>query len=1050
MKNFLTIGFFILILASIPGSGTGQIIIPAKYMVNHFYNGLNTDVHNNPSDYYLRDITVYINSFGPTNAIEYPEYSGGNQNLGYATQAPTGTVWEVYSLTGMPTVQNKAMAAVFYPRTYTYQPDAADIGKPFKLTAMMVGITRNKGDAGSFAHDPVYINFAWITVEQHGFINQSSIKYLCNTDPVISLMDYFQGALDATFYLDDTGHSSSAIYQIDPSIIPAGKHTITAYKNYANGDFVQTVPIIIVAPSQITFNPYPSAICENGGIVNILAIPTGGSWAGTAIDNNGNFNPATAGIGTFVLTYSFINPNKAQNPNGCISTKVATISVVPLPNVNAGTDLTVCFNGGSQKLTGSPSGGIWSGAGVTGDYFDPKIAGIGNFPLQYTYTDNASGCTNSNKIQATVKPVTDIVVPADISVCINAPLVNLTALPAGGSWSGTGVENNSFSATKAGLGNKVLVYTYIDQTTGCSSNANFSITVLDIPVPVAPANFSICQNSSPILLQGANPIGGTYSGDGVLEGVFNPAKAGIGNHTLTYSYKDPNAGCIGYTSYIITVKPLPVISAGPGFEICQNAYPIQLNGQPGGGLWSGDGIFAGLFNPAIAGPGNHILTYTIQDLSIGCSNSDTLTVSVNSIPLVNAGNDTTICNNASAIQLQGSPAGGTWAGPGINGSRFVPSESNIGLNTLSYTFTNSTGCSVVGYKKITVLKTLTVSAGNALTLCVNSPIYDLNQDVSLQGGNWSGTGVNGGYFNSGKAGTGVFNLVYAYLNQAGCISTSTRTVSVLGIPGRVIITGNSSGCNGDIVQLFAQADSATNYVWYHQNEINPFATGSQVNVTVTKTELIYCVGINALSCGLPKLNSNYITIKSLTPTATLLSSQTSIPFGGLVHFTTGNNYNVQNFQWNFGDGAISTNQNPSHYYYSKGSFKVHVILTSPENCTDSLSLQNNILVGSDDSIAILQPPPRLVSEDQSQFDVKIFPTPFKDHIYLTFHLSHPQLVALKIYDTFGRLIKIEQYEGKTGNNKFTLANLGALVIKNYYLVILRSEELNELIKVLKM
>ncbi len=122
MKNFLTIGFFILILASIPGSGAGQIIIPAKYMVNHFYNGLNTDVHNNPSDYYLRDITVYINSFGPTNAIEYPEYSGGNQNLGYATQAPTGTVWEVYSLTGMPTVQNKALAAVFYPRTYTYQP----------------------------------------------------------------------------------------------------------------------------------------------------------------------------------------------------------------------------------------------------------------------------------------------------------------------------------------------------------------------------------------------------------------------------------------------------------------------------------------------------------------------------------------------------------------------------------------------------------------------------------------------------------------------------------------------------------------------------------------------------------------------------------------------------------------------------------------------------------------------------------------------------------------------------------------------------------------
>ncbi len=1050
MRNFFLKGFFKITLVCISFSGTAQIIIPAKYMVNHFYNGLNTDVNNNPSNYYLADITVYINSLGPTNAIEYPEYSGGNQNLGYATQAPTGTVWEVYSLTGMPTVQNKAMAAVFYPRTYTYQPDAADIGKPLVLTAMMVGITRNKGDQGPFAHDPVYINEAVIKVEQPGFINQSSLKYLCPTDPVISLMDYFQGATDATFYLDDIGHSNSAIYQIDPSVIPAGKHTVTAYKNYANGDFIQTIPITIVAPSQITFNPYPSGICENGGIVNILAIPTGGTWSGTAIDNNGNFNPSTAGIGTFVLTYSFINPNKAQNPNGCISTKVATLSVVPLPAVNAGTDLTVCFNGGSQKLVGSPAGGIWSGAGVNGNYFDPKMAGIGNFPLQYTYTDNTSGCTNTNKIQATVKPVTDIVVPADISVCINAPLVNLTALPAGGTWSGTGVENNSFNSSKAGLGNQVLVYTYIDQTTGCSSNANFSVTVLDIPVPVAPANFSICQNANPILLQGAVPIGGNYSGDGVLEGVFNPAKAGIGNHTLTYAYKDPNAGCIGYTSYIITVKPLPIISAGPGFEICQNANPIQLNGQPVGGIWSGDGVFAGLFNPSIASTGNHLLTYTIQDISIGCSNSDTLTVRVNTAPLVNVGNDTTICNNAASIQLQASPAGGIWSGPGINGSSFIPSVSNIGLNSLNYIFTNLAGCSVTVTKKVTVMKTLSVSAGNSMTFCVNSPAYDLNKDVSIQGGNWTGTGVSGGYFNSGKAGTGVFNLVYSYPNQSGCLSTAIRTISVLGIPGRVIITGNLSGCNGDIAQLFAQDDSATNYAWYRQNEINPFATGSQVNLTITKTEQIYCVGLNALSCGLPKLSSNFITIRSLTPTASLLSSQTSVPFGGLVHFTAGNNYNVQNYQWAFGDGAISTGQNPSHYYYSKGIFKVRVILTSPENCTDSLSLQNNILVGSDDSIKILQPTPRLISEDQSLFDVKLFPTPFKDHIYLTFHLSHSQEVALKIYDTFGRLIKTEQFEGKTGDNKFILTNLGELVIKNYYLVILKSEELNELIKVLKM
>lgn len=51
-----------------------------------------------------------------------------------------------------------------------------------------------------------------------------------------------------------------------------------------------------------------------------------------------------------------------------------------------------------------------------------------------------------------------------------------------------------------------------------------------------------CVNYPAFELTGGLPAGGTYSGTGVDNGWFDPALAGIGTHTITYSYMDNN-GC---------------------------------------------------------------------------------------------------------------------------------------------------------------------------------------------------------------------------------------------------------------------------------------------------------------------------------------------------------------------------------------------------------------------------------------------------------------------------------------------------------------------------
>ncbi len=81
----------------------------------------------------------------------------------------------------------------------------------------------------------------------------------------------------------------------------------------------------------------------------------------------------------------------------------------------------------------------------------------------------------------------------------------------------------------------------------------------------------VCLSGEPLTLTGALPGGGTYSGSGISNNVFDPAAAGPGTHTVRYEY-DNNAGCHGLDSALIAVHPNPVITVNPpAAEACRNA-----------------------------------------------------------------------------------------------------------------------------------------------------------------------------------------------------------------------------------------------------------------------------------------------------------------------------------------------------------------------------------------------------------------------------------------------------------------------------------------------
>ena len=55
----------------------------------------------------------------------------------------------------------------------------------------------------------------------------------------------------------------------------------------------------------------------------------------------------------------------------------------------------MCVNTNSVTLNGSPSGGTYTGTGVSGNVFNPATAGAGTHTLMYVYTDG-NGCSNND------------------------------------------------------------------------------------------------------------------------------------------------------------------------------------------------------------------------------------------------------------------------------------------------------------------------------------------------------------------------------------------------------------------------------------------------------------------------------------------------------------------------------------------------------------------------------------------------------------------------------------------------------------------------------
>lgn len=160
----------------------------------------------------------------------------------------------------------------------------------------------------------------------------------------------------------------------------------------ANGCPAATASATVTEPTVISIvSTITDANCDNSvdGAIDITV--TGGTGAYTFVWSGAQTTEDISGVMSGSYTVD------VTDANGCTANSVETVGFTntsPTVTLTLTNDVA-CNTESTIMLSGeSPTGGVWSGTGVTGTNFDPSVAGVGIHTITYMFTDG-NGCSNS-------------------------------------------------------------------------------------------------------------------------------------------------------------------------------------------------------------------------------------------------------------------------------------------------------------------------------------------------------------------------------------------------------------------------------------------------------------------------------------------------------------------------------------------------------------------------------------------------------------------------------------------------------------------------------
>ena len=660
-------------------------------------------------------------------------------------------------------------------------------------------------------------------------------------------------------YLWSTGATTASIVVTSEGSFTVRVTNANGCQSAASVASVVTVNALPVTPT-ITAGG-PTTFCASGNVTLTSSAGTSYLWSNGA--TTASINVSTSG------SYSVRVTNAIGCQSAASSATVVTVNALPAtPTITAGGPTTFCA-GGSVTLTSSAgSTYLWSTGATTASI---NVTTSGSYTVRVT---NADGCQSAAS-SATI--VTVNALPATPTITAGGP----TTFCAGGSvtltssagtsylWS-TGATTASINITSSGS------YTVrMTNANGCQSAASVATTVTVNALPAAPTitaggPTTFCAGGSVTLTSSA---GSTYLwSTGATTATINVTTSG------SYTVRVTNAiGCQSAASSatVVTVNALPVtptITAGGPTTLCAGGSVTLTSGAGSSYLWS-TGATTASINVTSSG------SYTVRVTNAnGCQSaaSAATVVTVNALPVVNAGTDVTILNGTStplnATVTGTGPFTYSWSPAGQLVNSFIEDPTTVNLPattifTLTATSTTTT-CSNSANVTITITGGALTSAPTAApgTICAGE-IVQLNAVAS--GGNagsytFTWTSLPAGFSSAIADPTAnpVVNTTYWVSVFDGFTTVNSSVlVTVNALPATPIITpgGLTTFCLGGNVTLTSSA--ATTYLWSNG------ATTASINVAAAGSYSV--IVTNASGCQSATSAATLVTVNSLPATPTI-------------------------------------------------------------------------------------------------------------------------------------------------------------------------------------
>jgi trimeric autotransporter adhesin len=467
-----------------------------------------------------------------------------------------------------------------------------------------------------------------------------------------------------------------------------------------------------------------------------------------------------------------------------------------------------------------------------------------------------------------------------------------------------------------------------------SATENVTVTVNPLPVVNAGVDQSLCIGTAAtftatgmLLYHWENNINTSENG---FPPSANPSTSFTLNSSATFIVTGTDAfGCTDRDTALLIITTLPIVSAGVDQTICRGTSATLT---PAGALnysWNPSNLFASnIVSPMQTT--NYTLTGTDAN---GCEATDEVTVFVNALPMVSAGQDTEICTGGSALISGTGGVSYVW-----NPGNVAAVSSNVSPQYTSSFYmeaTDANGCKNKDTIVVTVHPLPIVSINPISAICQGT-----NVTLTATGAInyvWSNGLPNGSLI---APVVGSTNLTVTGTDQFNCVNTANVTLVVHPNPVLNLSFGPNLGC-APYEFSFQNNGSESSSCTYQfddgdiQNECGPqsqvFSEAGCHTFTYTSVSDQGCVttqNFGEVVCVAPR------PIAAFTVEPNQLSSEDL--FANMFNQSSG----ATQYIWQFGDGEISGETNTNHDFeipnYEDG-YTTQLIAINAQGCRDTAS-----------------------------------------------------------------------------------------------------------------